>query len=63
LLLVCPAALAERRDRGLVHVRLGHPRAAIRDWEAYLAGAPSAEDAGRVRHELRALRQALAALN
>jgi regulator of sirC expression with transglutaminase-like and TPR domain len=63
LLLVCPEGLAERRDRGHVHVRLGNPRAAIRDWEAYLAGAPNAGDAGRVRHELRALRQALAVLN
>jgi regulator of sirC expression with transglutaminase-like and TPR domain len=63
LLLVCPAALAERRDRGAVHARLGNPRAAIRDWEAYLGGAPDAPDAARVRHDLRALRQALSALN
>ncbi len=63
LLALAPAALAEVRDRGTVHARLGNARAAIRDWEAYLAGDPPAGDAERVRQDLRALRQALAVLN
>lgn len=58
-----PGALAEVRDRGAVHARLGDARAAIRDWEAYLRGAAGAPDAAEVRQSLRALRQSLAVLN
>jgi regulator of sirC expression with transglutaminase-like and TPR domain len=58
-----PDALGEVRDRGTVHARLGDPRAAIRDWERYLRGAPEASDAAEVRQQLRALRQSLAVLN
>ena len=35
----------------------------VRDWEAYLTGAPEASDAAEVRGRLRALRQALASRN
>jgi regulator of sirC expression with transglutaminase-like and TPR domain len=58
-----PEALGELRDRGAVHAKLGDPRAAIRDWERYLTGAPQASDAAEVRRQLRAMRQSLAALN
>jgi regulator of sirC expression with transglutaminase-like and TPR domain len=58
-----PAALGEVRDRGTVHARLGDSRAAIRDWERYLRGAPEASDAAEVQRQLRALRQSLAVLN
>jgi regulator of sirC expression with transglutaminase-like and TPR domain len=58
-----PEALGEVRDRGTVHARLGDPRAAIRDWESYLTGAPEASDAAEVRRQLRAARQSLAVLN
>ena len=58
-----PDALAEVRDRGAVHARLGDTRAAIRDWEAYLVGAAGAPDAAEVRQNLRALRQSLGVLN
>ncbi len=58
-----PDALAELRDRGTIHARLGGAAAAIRDWERYLEGAADAADADRVRHDLRVLRQALARLN
>jgi regulator of sirC expression with transglutaminase-like and TPR domain len=58
-----PQALGEVRDRGAVHAKLGDPRAAIRDWERYLTGAPEASDAADVKRQLRALRQSLAVLN
>lgn len=63
ILAVRPDALGEIRDRGAIHARLGETRAAIRDWETYLNHAPQAPDAGRVRDNLRAVRQALAVLN
>ncbi len=63
LVALLPEALAEVRDRGDVHARLGAPRAAIADWERYLRGAPDAPDAGAVRRRLRAARQSLAVLN
>jgi regulator of sirC expression with transglutaminase-like and TPR domain len=47
----------------MLHARLGHGHAAVRDWEAYLQRAPEAADAGQVKERLRALQQALAALN
>jgi regulator of sirC expression with transglutaminase-like and TPR domain len=63
LVTLAPATLTEVRDRGAIQAKLGNPRAAIRDWEAYLAGAPQADDAEHVRGNLRALRQAVAVLN
>jgi regulator of sirC expression with transglutaminase-like and TPR domain len=63
ILLLVPGALEELRDRGMLHARLGHTWAALRDWEAYLQRAPEAPDAGEVRDRLRALRQALASRN
>jgi regulator of sirC expression with transglutaminase-like and TPR domain len=62
-LAVDPGSPPELRDRGAIRARMGDPHAAIRDWEAYLAATPEAADAERVRHSLRALRQAVAVLN
>lgn len=44
-----PNALGERRDRGLVAARLGAPRAALSDLEAYLERSPNAGDVAEVR--------------
>ena len=63
IVLLVPHALEEVRDRGTFHARLGQGRAAVRDWEMYLQKAPAAPDAEQVRGQLRALRQALGALN
>jgi regulator of sirC expression with transglutaminase-like and TPR domain len=63
IVLLVPNALEEVRDRGTLHARLGHGQAAVRDWEAYLRQAPAAPDSGQVKDRLRALRQALGALN
>jgi regulator of sirC expression with transglutaminase-like and TPR domain len=63
VLLLVPDAVEELRDRGMLHARLGHGPAAVRDWEAYLQRASGAPDAARVRDRLRALQQALAASN
>lgn len=63
MLALAPDTPGLLRDRGFAHARSGNPRAAVRDWEAYLAGAPEAADAEHVRQNLRALRQALAVLN
>ncbi len=49
LVLLAPADPAERRDRGLIEARLGGLAAALADLDAYLAAAPSAEDADEVR--------------
>jgi regulator of sirC expression with transglutaminase-like and TPR domain len=63
ILLLVPEALEALRDRGMLHARLGHAPAALRDWEAYLQRAPEAPDAGEVRDHVRALRQVLASRN
>ena len=63
ILLLAPEALGEVRDRGSLAARLGDASAAIEDWETYLRQLPAALDAEAVRHRLRALRQALGALN
>jgi regulator of sirC expression with transglutaminase-like and TPR domain len=51
------------RDRGTALVKLGEVQRGLADWERYLSAAPDADDAGRVRAQLRRLRQHLAALN
>jgi regulator of sirC expression with transglutaminase-like and TPR domain len=63
ILLLRPDAVEELRDRGALNARLGETSAALRDWDEYLRRAPGAADAARVRHHLRALRQALASRN
>jgi regulator of sirC expression with transglutaminase-like and TPR domain len=56
ILLLAPGQLGALRDRGLVAARLGGGAAAIRDLEAYLAGAPGASDADDVMKVLAGLR-------
>ncbi|PYM99119.1 MAG: hypothetical protein DME08_06625 [Candidatus Rokuibacteriota bacterium] len=63
LLILDGSAAAHFRDRGAVHVRLGHFHKGVSDWERYLTRCPKAEDADAVRHQLRQVRQRLAALN
>jgi len=63
ILLLRPGVLAEVRDRGTIHAKLGAASSAIRDWEAYLREASDAPDSAEIRRELRLLRQAQAVLN
>src|SRR2546427_281098 len=63
LLILDGSAAAHFRDRGAVYVRLRHFHKGVGDWERYLTRCPKAEDADAVRHQLRQVRQRLAALN
>lgn len=63
LVMLAPGDPVERRDRGLVEARLGGIAAAVEDLEAYLAAAPAAEDAGKVRDIADQLRARSAFLN
>ncbi len=63
LVMLAPGEPVERRDRGLVEARLGGTAAAIGDLEAYLAAAPEAEDAGKVRELADQLRARAGFLN
>ena len=63
LVMLAPDDPAERRDRGLVEARLGGVKAALGDLEAYLAAAPAAGDAGKVRELVDQLRERTAFLN
>jgi regulator of sirC expression with transglutaminase-like and TPR domain len=63
LLLVLPGNLEERRDRGLLSARLGGTRAAVKDLEAYLEGAPLASDAKEVAALLKDLKGRTSWLN
>ena len=56
-------AVVHRRDRGTVLLKLGRPHQAAADWERYLRECPGAEDAERVRDDLRRLRARLASMN
>jgi regulator of sirC expression with transglutaminase-like and TPR domain len=51
------------RDRGTVLAKLGHLHRAASDWERYLTVRPEADDAEKVRQQLRKVRQRLASLN
>lgn len=63
LLLVQPGNLEERRDRGLLSARLGGTKAAVKDLEAYLEGAPLASDAKEVASLLQDLKRRTSWLN
>jgi regulator of sirC expression with transglutaminase-like and TPR domain len=63
IVLLAPDALDELRDRGTLRARTGQRVLAAQDWDTYLQRAPKAVDAEQVRSQLRALRQALGALN
>lgn len=52
LIILDPGAAAEIRDRGLLYMELEYPAQAREDFETYLALAPNARDAERVREEL-----------
>jgi regulator of sirC expression with transglutaminase-like and TPR domain len=63
LVLLSPEDAHEKRDRGLVCARLGHPTAATRDLAAYLAAKPAAPDRREVEAVLAQLRGKPAYLN
>jgi regulator of sirC expression with transglutaminase-like and TPR domain len=63
LLTVLPDAPQEVRDRGLLHDRLDHLRAAVEDYKSYLILAPDAGDSGRIQGRISALRQSLQRLH
>ena len=63
LLLLDPAAAAERRDRGSALVAGGDYGRGLADWERYLAEQPDAPDRDEVRGRLRKLRLKLSELN
>jgi regulator of sirC expression with transglutaminase-like and TPR domain len=63
LVLLAPDDPTERRDRGLVEARLGGFAAAVQDLEAYLAAAPDAADAPKVRELANQLRGQSSLLN
>ncbi len=63
LLLVQPDNLEERRDRGLLSARLGGTKAAVKDLEAYLEGAPLASDAKDLASLLKDLKSRTSWLN
>ena len=53
IVLLLPAHLEERRDRGLLYRQAGHKEAAIADLRDYLDAFPHAPDAPRVRRRMR----------
>ncbi len=57
LLLVRPLAPAEIRDRGVILARLGRKDEALEQLRAYLARAPEAPDAEKIRGMVEALRR------
>lgn len=63
LLVLDARAAPHRRDRGTVLVKLGQFHLGAADWERYLTSWPGAEDADRVREQLRRVRQRLGTLN
>ncbi|MGH7355787.1 MAG: SirB1 family protein [Candidatus Rokuibacteriota bacterium] len=63
LLVVEPDSPVHQRDRGTVLVRLGHLHQGAAEWERYVTHHPDAHDASAVRHQLRSVREKLAALN
>lgn len=63
LVLLLPADITERRDRGLAYANLNCPQAALQDLEAYLDECPLATDAELLRRRLPELRAATRKLN
>lgn len=63
LVALAPDLPEERRDRGLLRMRLGQPAAALADLEFYLAGRPEAEDRATLRQAIERLRLELARWN
>lgn len=63
LLILLPADINERRDRGLAFSHLDCPQAALEDFQAYLAQRPTAADAQDIRDKLPMLKLACRKLN
>lgn len=63
ILLLTPDAADERRDRGLLHVKLQAFSLAAADLEAYLAARPAAPDREQMTRHLLTVRQILARFN
>lgn len=63
ILFIMPKLHEERRDRGLIYLRLDCYRAALADLEAYLAAVPAPRDAQRVREHVVQALQALRSLH
>ncbi len=61
LMLVHPASPGERRDRGMLLLKLGRESEAKEQFRRYLAFAPGAADARRIRLLVRRLEAGLAA--
>jgi regulator of sirC expression with transglutaminase-like and TPR domain len=55
LVILLPDAPAERRERGLLHARLGERDEAIEDLQFYLQAMPQADDTPQMREQLQAL--------
>lgn len=53
LVLLLPADMHERRDRGLVHAELGHAGLALGDLQAYLEAEPTADDHSALQARMR----------
>lgn len=63
MLLADPEALEQYRDRGILHVQLRRFRAAVRDFEHYVKGAPHSKDRPQVEEHLKELRRIQAMMN
>lgn len=55
LVILLPDEPLQRRERGLVHARLGERDEALEDLQAYLDALPQAEDATAVRERMRTI--------
>lgn len=53
LVVLLPADMRERRDRGLVHAELGHAGQALADLQAYLEAEPLATDHGALQARMK----------
>lgn len=63
ILLLAPTTALERRDRGIIHLRLKHYSRALRDLNAYVKLAPEDEDVDEVIRQIRTIRQIMAMMN
>jgi len=63
ILLLTPDSPVERRDRGAIHLQLKQYARALRDLMAYVELAPHARDIGRVKRQIREIRQLIAQMN
>ncbi len=63
ILLLTPDSPIERRDRGAIHLQLKKYARALRDLMVYVELAPHARDIGRVKRQIREIRQLIAQMN